>query len=95
MEGKVHRQFVLVKVPENKIIALGCLKSQIKYSSQAGITKDARLNFVDMSVYCNAGCDPMEASVGEAVHFTQNAYNANAWSIKPYRRVNYFKFSSF
>ena len=37
-----------------------------------------------MSVYCNAGCDPMEASVGEAVHFTQNAYNANAWSIKPF-----------
>ena len=26
----------------------------------------------------------MEAAVGEGVHFAQNAYNANAWSVKPY-----------
>ena len=37
-----------------------------------------------MSLYCDAGCDPMEAAVGEGVHFAQNAYNANAWSVKPY-----------
>ena len=51
---------------------------------QAGVSKEAKLRFVDMSIYCDAGSDMMEAGVGEAVHFAQNAYNANAWSIKPY-----------
>ena len=26
----------------------------------------------------------MESGVTEAVHFSQNAYNANAWSVKPF-----------
>ena len=37
-----------------------------------------------MGLYSDAGYDPMEADVGEAVHFSQNAYNANAWSVKPH-----------
>ena len=53
---------------------------------QAGVTDDAKLTFVDMSLYADAGCDPMAAGMdaGEAVHFAQNAYNATAWSVKPY-----------
>ena len=37
-----------------------------------------------MSIYCDAGADMMESGVTEAVHFSQNAYNANAWSVKPF-----------
>ena len=68
------------------------LSQQVKYSQhiphdftlQAGVTNDAKLTFVDTSIYCDAGDDPMESGVGESVHFAQNAYNANAWSVKPY-----------
>ena len=37
-----------------------------------------------MSIHCDAGNDMMESGVTEAIHFCQNAYNANAWSIKPF-----------
>ena len=39
---------------------------------------------MDTSIYADAGYDPMEVGVSEAIHFAQNAYNANAWSVKPY-----------
>ena len=48
------------------------------------MTNDSKLTFVDTSIYADAGDDPMESGVTEAVHFAQNAYNANAWSVKPY-----------
>ena len=37
-----------------------------------------------MSLYCDAGYEMFENDAGEAVHFAQNVYNAEAWKISPF-----------
>ena len=54
---------------------------------QAGVTSDNKLTFVDMHLYCNTGYQPFDGDSGEAVHFAQNVYNANAWKVTPYAVV--------
>ena len=40
-----------------------------------------------MKLFCDAGDQIFENDAGEAVHFAQNVYNANAWKISPYAVV--------
>ena len=51
---------------------------------KAGVTEEGKLTFVDMNLYCDSGYQPFESDAGEAVHFAQNVYNANAWKVIPY-----------
>ena len=37
-----------------------------------------------MKLYMDSGYQPFENDAGEAVHFAQNVYNANAWKVSPH-----------
>ena len=40
-----------------------------------------------MKIFADAGCEIFDNDAGEAVHFAQSVYHANAWKVAPYAVV--------
>ena len=58
--------------------------ADLHFIYKAGVTEEGKLTFVDMKLYCDSGYEMFENDAGEAVHFAQNVYNAEAWKISPH-----------